>query len=1681
MESVNVTLGGLASLVILVLEDSMEQTALVYVLAHQISHVTMVLRVRDNANAKVATSTSQPALNAQAWDSGVQIADRVTARHWLERVISLRVNANVLLDMIFNFASGMYDCVRCHSGCAQCDASPVPGYCKVCSPGLHLDPTDHRKCIQDQTCPFAYYFNGTACSKCQAACGCVDDTAYCTDCYPNLSVNNRTTPTLTRISVILALLVVQHVVQLTTAIICLAPCPDGCQYKNGTCMDCNLCRDPLHKCMQCTEPGPGTCTRCASTHFNFNGYCFVSCPSGYYSDSGTCRKCFPDCATCTGSTFRHCSSCANSWDVLSATGACVDGLPTGQYKTVNQTWSACYSGCASCRGPRAGDCLSCENPTYTVSATGCAFNSNPGPVMTSPTPSPTPTPTPSDSPSPSWLVPLTVAGYAALATFALGAAGLCVARAYFRGRVRRAEQGQQRWFDAYMGALRLRRNTGLPMTSNMMTSNTMTSNVLASSGTPQGPKLVLDVYEELQEHVVEQSGPSTAMNTPMVGASEPAGGMVVWSPNAIYEPYSAGTRAAEAWEMDATNPFAPQHREDTRQTDRLTATATPSSSPSPSPSPPELRQPTMTMSVVPFESVLDFNSELDVALLDKIVQTFYTKTGPDQLRAQKIITEFQEHPDAWKRVDTILERSQYTQTKYIALQVLETLIKTMWKALPVEQQQGIKNYIVSVIIKTSSDEITLEKEKTFLGKLNIVLVQILKHEWPHNWPTFIPEIVNSSKTNLSLCENNMAILKLLSEEIFDFSAEQMTQKKTKDLKQQMCGEFSEIFQLCHEILEKAQKPSLIRATLGTLLRFLNWIPLGYIFETNLIDILRTRFLEAPVFRNVTLKCLTEIGGLQVGPEYNQKFVLLYNMVMDAVIKMIPINTDLVSVYENSSDDDQQFIQNLALSLCSFLSAHLKIVEQTGNKEALLTGHAYLLMISLVRDREIFKICLEYWTKLVSELYEEAQTLPNGHGVPDFGTPMPFGAPVPLAGMTGAPSVPTRKSIYTEVLSRLRVVMIERMVKPEEVLVVENDEGEIVREVVKESDTVTLYKSMREVLVYLTHLDTEDTEQIMSEKLSKQMDGTEWSWDNLNKLCWAIGSISGAMSEELEKRFLVTVIKDLLALCEMKRGKDNKAVVASNIMYIVGQYPRFLKAHWKFLKTVVNKNFEFMHEMHEGVQDMACDTFIKIAQKCKRHFVMQQPNEPQPYIEEILVTIDQITSDLSPQQVHTFYEAVGYLISAQPNLQIRERLIIKFMELPNAAWDNVLVLAHQNIEALNNPESIKILGNILKTNVSACISVGSPFIIQIARIYNDMLSLYKIVSQLTSQSVAAQGLIATKTPRVRGLRTIKKEILKLIETYVNKTDDEKGVANNLIPALLETVLGDYTRNVPDARDAEVLMVLATVVHRLQHHISDGVSLILDAVFECTLNMINKDFEEYPEHRVGFFTLLDAINSQCFEALIKLPAPQFKLFLDSIVWAFKHTMRDISDMGLSIMLALINNFSLKADPAVADAFFQTFYLSILQDIFFVLTNSFHKSGFKSQTAILMQMIALVNAGTVRVPLFDRNQFPDPSMDNKAFVKEYIIDLLRRAFPHLQSAQLRAFVSGLFTFDKDFTAFKSHVRDFLIQLKEFAGSEGDHLFLDEREAELEAKKQAERDRNLKIPGMLKPSQLPDDGMID
>ncbi|KAM3964188.1 exportin-1 emb [Aphomia sociella] len=1048
--------------------------------------------------------------------------------------------------------------------------------------------------------------------------------------------------------------------------------------------------------------------------------------------------------------------------------------------------------------------------------------------------------------------------------------------------------------------------------------------------------------------------------------------------------------------------------------------------------------------------LLDFNQKLDITLLDNIVGCLYSTVGEQQRIAQDILTALKEHPDAWTRVDTILEYSQNQETKYYALQILEQVIQTRWKVLPRNQCEGIKKYIVGLIIKNSSDPVVMENNKVYLKKLNMILIQVLKREWPHNWETFISDIVGASKTNESLCQNNMVILKLLSEEVFVFSTGQLTQTKAKHLKDTMCSEFSQIFQLCQFVLENSQNAPLVDATLHTLLRFLNWIPLGYIFEMKLISTLIFKFLNVPMFRNVTLSCLTEIAGVTVS-NYEEQFVALLVQTMEQLEVMLPLTTNIREAYAAGRHQEQVFIQNLALFLCTYLKEHGPLIERRGLTNTLMNALRYLVLISEVEEVEIFKICLEFWNALAADLYKMAPCIPHSSSLYSMGKGM------------------GRKALYAEVLSSVRYIMISRMAKPEEVLVVENENGEVVREFMKDTDSINLYKNMRETLVYLTHLDYQDTERIMTEKLQNQVNGTEWSWKNLNTLCWAIGSISGAMMEEDEKRFLVVVIKELLGLCEQKKGKDNKAIIASNIMYVVGQYPRFLRAHWKFLKTVVNKLFEFMHETHDGVQDMACDTFIKIALKCRRHFVTTQVGEACPFIEEILSTISTIICDLQTLQVHTFYEAVGYMISAQIDQVAQEQLIEKYMLLPNQVWDDIISQASHNVEILKDTEAVKQLVSILKTNVRACRALGHPYVVQLGRIYLDMLNVYKVMSENISQAIALNGVVVTKQPLIKNMRIIKKETLKLIASWVSRSTDNSMVLENFIPPLLDAVLLDYQRTtVPDAREPEVLSCMGAIVYKLGGHITSEVPKIFDAVFECTLEMINKDFEEYPEHRTEFFLLLQAVNTHCFKAFLSIPPAQFKLVLDSIIWAFKHTMRNVADTGLQILYRLLQN--VEQHPQAAQSFYQTYLCDILEHVFSVVTDTSHGAGLTMHATILAYIFSLVEAGRVTVAL-------GPTPDNVLYIQEYVANLLKTAFPHLTDNQIKITVQGLFNLDQDIPAFKDHLRDFLVQIREYTGEDDSDLYLEERLFALRQAQEEKRRVQLSVPGILNPHELPEE----
>mmetsp|Transcript_52155 Transcript_52155/g.124265 ORF Transcript_52155/g.124265 Transcript_52155/m.124265 type:complete len:1113 (-) Transcript_52155:113-3451(-) len=1068
-----------------------------------------------------------------------------------------------------------------------------------------------------------------------------------------------------------------------------------------------------------------------------------------------------------------------------------------------------------------------------------------------------------------------------------------------------------------------------------------------------------------------------------------------------------------------------------------------------------------------------------VQMLDHLVALMLSGDEAQRRIAHEVLNKLKSYPDSWQAVDTILATSQSPDTKFFALNLLENVIETRWLVLPEQQRNGVKNYVVQLVIRISADEQSVASHKHFLTKLNETLVHIVKQEWPHQWANFIPDICSSSRTNQSLCQNNLRILNMLSEEVFNFGRNRMVSRKVAQLKDSLNAQFSTIYELCDFIFKThlsqpgAVQASLLNTALETLSNFLSWIPLGYIFETDLIKTLLVSFWDPLDQRIACVKCLNEIACLRDGvQQYAPQITQCFQGVVDK-INQLPdrLPQDCTALPAPQRVFWEVFHNQLALLLTGFLKNDMLRMEaqMTHTMPAL----KYLVRITAGPNEETFKICVEFWHTFSARLFLELKQ----------GGPAQQVSPLLLDGAGRAPNPAESKvRTYDPILTEVRNALISKMVKPPEVTIKENEEGQIVRAEEEDTDELALYKMMREALIYLTHLNAKSMEHIMQNRLAQEClanpgNGMEhWSPTQLNRLCWAIGSISGAMSEADEKRFLVSVIKDLLSLCELKRQKDSKAVVASNIMYVVGQYPRFLKAHWKFLKTVIFKLFEFMQETFPGVQEMAVDTFLKICQKCRKKFVIPQHADQQqmPFVEEMVSHIAQDVSKLEHLHICTYFEALGYMISAADTKE-KERLINQMMQIFNAKWASIVQSLNNLGETLlqQDLQVLRDISLILRVNQRMITALGAACYSQLAAIYTDALNIYKACSDFISQNTLRHGMQIMGHQNIRLMRNVKRDTLRLVQTFFDVSAappnvrspfctplEEVGrtvqqIAQAFVPPLLTPVLEDYRANLPQARDAEVLDLLATLATRLSDIISLEVPSIFEKVFECTLDMIKGDFQSYMDHRTKFYELLKAVNANCFQGLLVLPEARLKLYVDSLIWAVKHEQPQVSDMGLQILSEFIDKL-LGCAPQVYIGFFTQYYFTLLQDILSVLTDTMHKAGFKLQIQIMMQLISVT----------ERNLLQEAVTKQRCM--EFMHDLLTKSFTTLHRSQVETFVLNCFNFSSNPAAFNQLLRDFLIQLRQW-GSQEDALYEAERQEALAKAQAQEASWRMQVPGLV------------
>ena len=187
--------------------------------------------------------------------------------------------------------------------------------------------------------------------------------------------------------------------------------------------------------------------------------------------------------------------------------------------------------------------------------------------------------------------------------------------------------------------------------------------------------------------------------------------------------------------------------------------------------------------------------------------------------------------------------------------------------------------------------------------------------------------------------------------------------------------------------------------------------------------------------------------------------------------------------------------------------------------------------------------------------------------------------------------------------------------------------------------------------------------------------------------------------------------------------------------------------------------------------------------------------------------------------------------------------------------------------------------------------------------------------------------------------------------------------------------------------------------------------------------------------------------------------------------------MAETGLSTLLELLTNLQ-KCDPNMVNAFYQTYYLGLLQDTFSVLTDTLHKPGFKLQAMILAHLFLAVESNAITAPLWPQDGTVQAS-SNGEFLRNHLLSMFSSFFPNLTQPQLTKLIQGMFEQCKDHRGFKQHLRDFLVQLKEFGDST--ELYADERAAEADLRAKELRARQESVPGIINPHARQDDMMGD
>ncbi len=1099
------------------------------------------------------------------------------------------------------------------------------------------------------------------------------------------------------------------------------------------------------------------------------------------------------------------------------------------------------------------------------------------------------------------------------------------------------------------------------------------------------------------------------------------------------------------------------------------------------------------------KSLLDINKEFDVNLFEEVVIAAFSPNNDRKNDAEEILIKFKEQAGSWKRVDAVMKGGKGDQCKFIALQILEDSVKQRWSLFTEEEKVSVRVYVIELIVSLTSGC----GGEMLLGKVDDVLVEIAKRDWPKKWPDFINGLIQKSLDLLSVsmrfAQNTLDILRMLNEQVFMYQEEMSTAKRTI-LQNTLKQEYGLIFEFISFIFECSGKwevsDALVVSCLKTFQSFCTSMPLEFVLSKTIIDSILSH-LNSPQTL-ATLDCLLEIISkgddcVSVDRNFNEFSNLLNNKnqnndinpnnsnnitnrdinsnsdnnintvsnlknidnnmrseMRNAVIRiheelvgffgmyMEKLGTEsLRKAYNAMEADEKVFVGKMGVVFAQMYAGWFDELS-TSNSE-IRRGLRFLIDISKIDDGGLWRNVFPAWSSLVGQFYGE------------------YTLHVPTTRQL-------RRNEYTEIMQALLEVCVERMPKPTEVFIFVNELGEIVREKRVETIEIEFYQSMQTTMFRLGFCLGRYALNYFIRRLNKFsvpeiVESLNTAYEGFNKLCWSIGALAGVFEETEEREFFVSAINKLLVLCETRYRREERAIIASNVMFIIGQYKRFLKYNTEFMFVVVCKLFEFMREEYEGVREMACDNFLKICERCPNQFLIRRKGRVaiDVFIEELVTAAPSLDFYLQRIVIEGFLFVLSSVYAGN-NTKKASINNNSFNSSGSTVVSSINNSSSKSFSSYSSNDKVKIYVESIYTTITNQNILDQTYFAGVLQLIRERNNHHlKMVCHLLESYALGFKILPSVFSEITNLDAFIQLFRKIMEldgkeapfknTYVLNTlilssckFFEESIKSGLFDSsyynkICAGVICDFNTTL----NHNIFAVASAIVkndsntseedqmRRMQFYITNLISTAIPSVMKV---------DDVPDLVISFLKFILIILETRFDMFWPFIASSnlFDSFINAIL-AVLTGLHDSAALGLACLSTLCRTcFSQRKYE-----FFGHYYISILENLFGVVFDKDLKSNFNTQVNLLHYVITI----SAQIPPLDQ------TLSNTLFIKRFITDLFTNNFKNITQNAIRVFVEGIFEI-KDLALFRDHIRDFNIKIYEYGSDEDieyDLMLLNER----------------------------------